>query len=128
MTPIMQTSSSILRRAAPQGVRLIDPPALRAALAGGKRVRVVDVRACSDVERSGRRIPGAAEIPAHQLFVRREELPARTDDVVVIACEPIRARAAALTLSLLGYAHVRVLDGGFDAWLAARLPLTTAAA
>lgn len=96
---------------------IVDPLVLLQWLVNGRRVTVIDVREPEELEATGTRFPWAQNVPLHQLFVRRDELPHKKTDIVVAASnDGVRSRAAAFTLSLLGYADVRSLDGGLTAW------------
>jgi len=93
---------------------------LRGLMDRGKAPLVVDVR--SDVSRKadGRFIPGALLMSADEIDATLRELPHDRDIVFYCTC-PNEASAAAIAKRLidLGYARVRPLAGGLDAWLAA---------
>jgi rhodanese-related sulfurtransferase len=106
------------------GVQSISPELLLRWLATGRRILVIDVREPAEVSAPHSSLPGAVHIPVHQLFVRRHELPlGKVDTVVTVSNEGVRSRAAAFTLSLLGFADVRSLEGGLAAWAKRRMPL-----
>ena len=119
----MLTASSTSKSTRSKGVNTIAPEALLQCLASGRSVLVIDVREFAEIERSRWRVPGALQIPIHQLFVRRNELLLRDVAMVVtVSNDGVRSRAAALALSLLGLADVRSLDGGLEAWARKGLP------
>jgi rhodanese-related sulfurtransferase len=116
--------SSPVPRGKPEGVPSVSPEVLLRWLASGRRVLVVDVREAEEIAKSRTRFPGALEIPAHELFVRRDELPLeQVDSVVAVSNTGERSQIAAYTLSLLGAKDARSLTGGLEAWAARGMPL-----
>ncbi|NRB71550.1 MAG: rhodanese-like domain-containing protein, partial [Xanthomonadales bacterium] len=63
------------------------------------------------------RFPGAMEIPLGQLSKRLSELDRKTDWVLTCQQGPRAQRALAL-MQAEGFASLRVLEGGLEAWLA----------
>ena len=62
-------------------------------------------------------VAGARHLPVHELATRRRELPVvRAKRIVIVGDAPKRMEAAANFLSLVGYADIGVLEGGFAAW------------
>jgi rhodanese-related sulfurtransferase len=51
-------------------------------------------------------------------------ITSRDQQLILICQEGFQSSLAAATLQRLGLAHATDLDGGFDAWAAAGLPLT----
>ncbi|GAP66238.1 phage shock protein E [Mizugakiibacter sediminis] len=103
-----------------------EPPLAPQALAGMQSAhmapRVVDVRTAEEY-RDGH-IPGALNVPYDQIAARADALDVARDAPVVVYCRTgKRAAIAQHTLEGLGYTHVRLLDGSFQAWQAARLPV-----
>jgi glyoxylase-like metal-dependent hydrolase (beta-lactamase superfamily II) len=80
---------------------------------------VLDVR--SALEYEGEHLEGARLIPLDELPARLDEVPDRTD-VVVVCRTGVRALAGAETLARAGR-RPRVLEGGMVAWRRARLPV-----
>jgi molybdopterin/thiamine biosynthesis adenylyltransferase/rhodanese-related sulfurtransferase len=69
------------------------------------------------------RIPGALHVPLGTLPVQaREALPDPTVPVLVYCAHGIRSLQAARYLEALGYADVRSVAGGTEAWRASGLP------
>jgi len=77
-------------------------------------------------------VPHSVSVACDVLLVRRDELVALHDaPVVLVDDDAVRAHLAGVWLRRLGQAHVRTLEGGFDAWIeggraartAAELPL-----
>lgn len=103
-----------------------EPPLAPQALAGMQRAhaapRVVDVRTAEEY-RDGH-VPGALNVPYDQIGARAGVLDVARDAPIVVYCRTgKRAAIAQRTLEGLGYTHVRLLDGSFQAWQAAQLPV-----
>jgi hydroxyacylglutathione hydrolase len=102
----------------------ITAPALSEWL-GGRRIDmvgrpvVIDVR--SEAEHAGGRIAESLNIPLTRLEARLDELPA--DRPLVVHCEGgYRSAIAASLLQKLGRRQVLDLVGGYQGWVAAKLP------
>jgi rhodanese-related sulfurtransferase len=68
-------------------------------------------------------IPGAINIPVHEVSTRLAELPiAKSEEIVVHCGIGRRAATAEETLRENGYTNVRDLDGHWKEWQAAGLP------
>ncbi|GGI46157.1 adenylyltransferase/sulfurtransferase [Agromyces flavus] len=91
----------------------IEAPALAVELASGTRPVLLDVREPWEADLAA--IPGSTLIPLHELGGRAGELdPAAS---VVVYCHlGVRSRLAAEHLASIGFARVRNLAGGIDAW------------
>ncbi len=106
----------------------VDPGAARAAIEDG--AILVDIRAESQRERDGV-VPGAVFIARNVLEWRcdpdgsnRDERVADPDRPLIVMCnEGYQSSLAAATLQELGHADATDLDGGFQAWRAAGLPV-----
>ena len=86
-------------------------------LAGGLergQLALLDLRASASYREA--HIPGA-------VWAIRPRLPAIAKAVVLVADEPVLARAAAQDLREAGSSQVRLLEGGSGAWQSAGLPL-----
>ena len=100
-----------------------------AALRDGDAV-LVDIREEARRERDGR-VPGAVEIERNVLEWRcapesewRDERVSDPERVVILMCnEGYQSSLAAATLQQLGLRRATDLDGGFEAWVAAGLPV-----
>jgi adenylyltransferase/sulfurtransferase len=91
----------------------ISPEELKARLDASDRPVLVDVR--EDWETRLCRLDHAVHIPIEELEFRTEELdPA--DEIVVYCHHGVRSAAVADYLRRLGFARVRNLAGGLDAW------------
>ena len=107
--------------------RLGPAEALR-ALRGG--AALIDIRGDAQIARDGT-IPGALVIPRNVLEWRldpasqhRHPRAPRLGDLVILLCdEGYQSSLAAATLQQLGFARATDVDGGFQAWRAAALPV-----
>jgi rhodanese-related sulfurtransferase len=106
----------------------LDPAAAREAIDAG--AILVDIRADSQRERDGV-VPGAVFIARNVLEWRcdpegshRDERVADPGRPLIVMCnEGYQSSLAAATLKELGHADATDLDGGFQAWRAAGLPV-----
>jgi len=98
-----------------RGVRGMAPGTLRAAVQGGRRLIVLDVR--SDREFASGHIPGAKHLPLDRLA---EGLPLlaslRGSDVVCVCASGKRSAFAAVKLKRAGFPVVYNLWGGMLLW------------
>jgi membrane protein DedA with SNARE-associated domain/rhodanese-related sulfurtransferase len=93
---------------------------LRALIDGGQRPVIVDVRSPTARDLDRRFIPGALAMDIAEVDARLEELPANREIVFYCTCpNEVSAAQVAKKLIGLGYARVRPLHGGLDAWIAA---------
>ncbi|MEE8105041.1 MAG: molybdopterin-synthase adenylyltransferase MoeB [Planctomycetota bacterium] len=98
----------------------VDPEQARALQEQG--AALVDVRGFSEMNDGI--IEGAAALPRGWLELKAEErLPDRAQTVVVYCEGGIRSLYAAEALERLGYDNVHSLDGGYNAWKRAGLPI-----
>lgn len=93
-------------------VQLIDTPLV-----------LLDVREVD--EYTGGHVPESFNVPIRTLGQNLTLLPNLADPIVVICKGGARAMLAATALRILGYEDVRVLAGGYDAWVGAEFPVTT---
>jgi rhodanese-related sulfurtransferase len=106
----------------------VDPAAARAAIDAG--AVLVDIRAESQRERDGV-VPGSVFIARNVLEWRcdpdgvdRDERVADPARRLIVMCDAgYQSSLAAATLQELGHADATDLDGGFQAWRAAGLPV-----
>ena len=111
--------------------RRLKRPDPRAALDATRAgATLIDIRADSQIARDGT-IPGALVIPRNVLEWRldpaceyRDLRAPRLDELVILVCDQgYQSSLAAATLQQLGFARATDLDGGFQAWRAAGLPV-----
>jgi len=106
----------------------LDPRAAMEARRGG--AILVDIRAESQIARDGR-IPGALVIARNVLEWRLDpacehrhpEGPGLDDHVIVVCDEGYQSSLVAATLQQLGFKRATDLEGGFQAWRSAGLPV-----
>ena len=106
----------------------VDPSAAHAAVDAG--ARLIDIRTESLIERDGV-VPGALVIARNVLEWRLDpasghahpEAPGFDDHVILMCDEGYASSLAAATLRRLGFERITDLDGGFQAWRAAGLPV-----
>lgn len=85
-----------------------------------KRLFLLDVRAKSEWQDG--HVPGAHHIPLGEVASRLDEIP--RDQTVVVQCGTgMRSQIIASLLQKHGYSRVRNMEGGFEAWQAANLPV-----
>ena len=107
--------------------RLTPAEALQAC---GDGAVLIDIRSESQRARDGS-IPGARLVPRNVLEWRldpssasRDEALARPDALIVVICdEGYQSSLAAATLQELGLSRATDLQGGFQAWRSAGLPV-----
>lgn len=87
--------------------------ALARALESDSPPRVLDVRRPEELQIAA--LDGATAIPLADLPARLDEL-SREESWVITCHKGARAERAWRLLDEAGYAHIRVLDGGIDAW------------
>jgi rhodanese-related sulfurtransferase len=112
-----------------QSLDRLDPQAAAEALEHGDAV-LVDIRSESQRERDGV-VPGAVFIPRNVLEWRCDPAGDHRDErvcdparrLVVMCDEGYQSSLAAATLQQLGLPRATDLDGGFQAWRAAGLPV-----
>lgn len=120
----------VLEQARARLVRLAPAEAAEAQLAGAI---LVDIRGDDQIRTHGR-IPGAIRVPRNVLEWRadpscsaHDPRIANRDAVLVIVCqEGFQSSLAAHTLQNFGIVNATDLEGGFDAWRAAGLPVAPA--
>ena len=129
--PTRATIDDLLQEARSRLSRLTPSEALAAQAAGAI---LVDVRG-DDQRREGGSIPGAIRVPRNVLEWRVDPACptcdpriAHLDAVIVVVCQQgYQSSLAASTLQQLGFTRATDLEGGFEAWRAAGLPIDTTA-
>jgi rhodanese-related sulfurtransferase len=115
------TAEATTRLIRDEGIRFIAAPECAAPRAAQPHY-LVDVRLPEEY-RAGH-VRGAISLPAGQLALHYENwLAIPTLPVIVVADDPVRPVWAAALLQRLGFADVRVLEGGIPAWAALGQPL-----
>jgi rhodanese-related sulfurtransferase len=130
VTGTRRTVDDLLEEAR-RGLDRVGPQAAQAAVKAG--AVIVDVRSESQRAADGA-VPGAIYYPRNVLEWRcdpesdaRDERLADLDRHVIVMCnEGYASSLAAATLQELGFSRATDLDGGFQAWRAAGLPVEPA--
>jgi len=121
------TVEALLERARAR-LRRMSPAEAHGAM--GEGALLIDIRSESQRGREGG-VPGALAIPRNQLEWRLDpdcahrhpDAPALDDQVIVMCDEGYQSSLAAATLQELGFARATDLEGGFQAWRRAGLPV-----
>lgn len=122
-----QTIDDLLE-AARARIERLDPAAAREAAASG--ALIVDTR-CGEARRATGVIAGSVHVPLSVLFWRLDRTSGHADDaladrerhVILVCADGYSSSLAAATLRDLGFARATDLDGGFNGWVAAGLPV-----
>lgn len=85
---------------------------------------IVDVRQPEDYNRGF--IAGAVNIPLRELTKNLQALPAMDKEIVVVCDTGHRAAIGMAVLQMLGYKKAKSLEGGMQAWQAAKQAVVTA--
>lgn len=110
-------------------LRRLEPAAAHSAMAAG--ALLVDTR-CAELRSRDGWIPASTHIPLSVLFWRLDpssghdvpELSRALDRQVILICDHgYSSSLAAATLRDIGFEHATDVDGGFQAWAAAGLPV-----
>jgi membrane protein DedA with SNARE-associated domain/rhodanese-related sulfurtransferase len=98
----------------------IDVAGLYDLMQAGAKPIVVDVRSVTARDLDPRAIPGALHVPLDEVALHLRDLPRDRDIILYCSC-PSEASAARVARILMnhGFAKVRPLFGGLDAWTAA---------
>ncbi len=113
----------------PKDVERITAEELKAKLAKNEPVAIIDLRAVDSFVDSPNKIKGAIRVKARRLryrlgFAPFKDIPRDREVVTYCACpnDEIAVRAAQVFIEA-GYKRVRVLKGGWHAWLKADGPV-----
>lgn len=109
----------------------LDPRAARSAVDDG--AILVDTR-CTDQRRKTGVIPGSIHVPLSVLYWRLDPASGFSDprladperQVILLCAHGYSSSLAAATLQDLGFARATDVDGGFEAWQGAGLPVEAA--
>lgn len=99
----------------------IDVDELHALMSSGAQPMIVDLRPPTARTLDPRTIPGAVPVELRAVPLKFGSPPASGQDIIIFCTCPNEAGAAQAARLLIarGYARVRTLQGGFDAWIAA---------
>ena len=110
----------------PSEVELMGAEELKRKVDGNEPVTIIDVRATDSFLDSGGKIKGAIHVKPRRLKARLampplKDIPRDREVVTYCACPADEASIrAAQVLSAAGFKRVRVLKGGWQAWLSTR--------
>lgn len=115
-SPSVRTRS---KKGVPGPVEFITPEELKAKIAKNEPLSIVDLRAQAAFEQSDQKIKGALHSRVRKVAHRLRELPRDREVITYCACSADQAAIlAARALVANGFRRVRVLKGGWNAWLA----------
>lgn len=99
----------------------IDVDELHALMSSGAQPLIVDLRPTTARRFDPRTIPGAVPVELRAIPRNFRPAPSPDQDIIIFCTCPNEAGAARAARLLMqrGYARVRTLQGGFDAWIAA---------
>jgi rhodanese-related sulfurtransferase len=125
---VARTTIDELLAASRSGLRRLPPSHALAAMRSG--AALIDIRGDSQIARDGT-VPGALIIARNVLEWRLDpssqhrhpQAPGLGDRVILLCDEGYQSSLAAATLQLLGFAGATDVDGGFQAWRQAGLPV-----
>jgi rhodanese-related sulfurtransferase/SAM-dependent methyltransferase len=123
-----RTTIDQLLACARRSLTRLDPAAALDAMGTG--ATLIDIRSDSQIAEDGV-VPGALVIPRNVLEWRLDpasehrhaQAPGLDDRVILMCNEGYQSSLAAATLQQLGFARATDLNGGFQAWCAAGLPV-----
>ena len=124
----VRTTINDLLAGARRGLERLDPTAACQAIRSG--ATLIDIRAEAQIAADGV-VPGALVVPRNVLEWRMDpasghrhpRAPGLEDQVILMCDEGDQSSLAAATLQRLGFARATDLDGGFQAWRGAGLPV-----
>jgi rhodanese-related sulfurtransferase len=125
---VARTTIDELLAAARRRLNRLDPAGALHAMRSG--AALIDIRSDSQIARDGT-IAGALVIPRNVLEWRLDpasqhrhpHAPQLGDQVILLCNEGYQSSLAAATLQQLGFARATDVEGGFQAWRAAALPI-----
>ena len=101
-------------------VEFIAPEELKAKIANNETVYIVDLRGPSAYAQADKTINGAVHTKVRRVVYRLRELPRDREVITYCACPADEAAIiGARSLLANGFKRVRVLKGGWNAWLQA---------
>ncbi len=111
---------------APEAYRVLQPRVTRSMIQAARPPwRIIDVRSPTEYLQQGH-IAGAILVDLERLEENVGDLHVRTDQMVLVyGRNSSTGERAARLLVEYGFPNVRVLEGGFPAWVAAGLPVET---
>jgi rhodanese-related sulfurtransferase len=103
-----------------QKIEFIAAEELKTRISSKSPVTIVDVRGPTVYAQSDKTVQGAIHTKVRRVVHRLKEVPRDSEVVTYCACQADEAAIiAARSLMASGFTKVRVLKGGWNAWLAA---------
>jgi rhodanese-related sulfurtransferase len=104
----------------PAAVEFITAEELKAKIAKNEPLAILDLRAESAYSQSNKTIKGSLHTKVRKVVSRLRDAPRDKEVITYCACPSDEAAAiAARSLTASGFKRVRVLKGGWNAWLQA---------
>ena len=104
----------------PVQVQFITPEELKTKIANNEPVAIIDLRGQSSFEQSDQTIKGSLHTKVRRVASRLRDVPRDRDVITYCACPADEAATIAARMLLAnGFKRVRVLKGGWNAWLQA---------
>ena len=104
----------------PAAVEFITAEELKAKIAKNEPLAILDLRAESAYSQSNKTIKGSLHTKVRKVVTRLRDAPRDKEIITYCACPSDEAAAiAARSLTASGFKRVRVLKGGWNAWLQA---------
>jgi rhodanese-related sulfurtransferase len=101
-------------------VEFISPEELKAKIAKNEPLAILDLRSQSSYEQSDKAIKGSLHTKVRKVVTRLRDAPRDREVITYCACPADEAAIlAARSLLSSGFQRVRVLKGGWNAWLQA---------
>ena len=114
-----QTATSNKKTQA-QEVEFITPEELKQKISKNETITIVDLRGPSVFAESDRTVKGSLHTKVRKVVYRLREIPRDREIITYCACQADEAAImGAQSLLSGGFKKVRVLKGGWNAWLAA---------
>ena len=105
-------------------IEFITPEELKTRIAKNEPLAILDLRSQSSYEQSDKKITGSLRSRVRKVASRLREVPRDREVITYCACPADQAAIlAARELLANGFTRVRVLKGGWNAWLQAGGPV-----
>jgi rhodanese-related sulfurtransferase len=105
-------------------IEFISPEELKTKIAKNEPLAILDLRSQNSYEQSDKKIKGSLHTRVRKVATRLREIPRDKEVITYCACPADQAAIlAARELLTNGFTRVRVLKGGWDAWLQAGGPV-----
>ncbi len=107
----------------PEGFFSVKVDKFAEELTGSTLPAMIDVRTTAEWDKDGH-IEGSVNVPFSDFFASLDQIPSDKDARIVVLCASgHRGSIIMMALRLMGYTDVINLNGGLNAWKAAKLPV-----